>query len=171
MNDYIEFELNNRKLKIHRENSEDMWIWFCKCGNHMLKNPYWKRKAIWVNKQKYKTCSIGNRLNSEKKYMLHRVVYYAHNQDWDINTEPRKNPIDHIDENKQNNDICNLRVGTMSLNQQNQKKVKGYRWDKKRQRYCVYISVNGKKYHLGRYKKEEDAIEARRKGKEKYHEW
>ena len=171
MDDYIYFELNNRKLKINKNDNEDIWIWFYKCGNRMLKNPYWKKIEIWCGTPKYSSCTIGNNLKNNKKYKLHRVVYYAHNQDWDIDNEPRKNLIDHIDGNPQNNHISNLRVGTNSLNLQNQKKVKGYSWNEKKQRYIAYINVNGVHYSLGSYKKEEDAAEARRKGKEKYHEW
>ena len=166
MNDYIHFELNGKKVKIHRENSEDIWIWFYKSGNHMLKNPYWKRITLWMEPSNYFRCSIG-----KKPYRLHRIVYYAHNQDWDIHNKPRKNPIDHIDVNKQNNNISNLRVGTVSLNAQNQKKIKGYYWYEKNQSYRASITVNGIYHSLGSYKKEADAIEARRKGKEKYHEW
>jgi len=166
MDDYIYFELNNRKLKINRNDIEDIWIYFEYQGKKLIKNPHWNKMGIWVESNNYSRCRIGN-----KRYKLHRVVFYAYNQNWDIDNEPRKNPIDHIDENKQNNDISNLRVGTMSLNQQNQKKVKGYYWDKKQQKYYVYININRKRHHLGYYKKEEDAAEARRKGKEKYHEW
>jgi len=166
MNDYIDIELNNNKVKINRNDSEDIWILFCTSGKYMLKNPYWRKKSICIERDNYARCRIGN-----KRYMLHRIVYYAHNQDWNIHIKPRENPIDHIDNNKQNNHISNLRLATTGLNKQNQKNAKGYYWNKKRQLYCAYISVNGKKYYLGGYEKEADAIEARRKGKEKYHEW
>tara|TARA_R110001632_G_C11067976_1_gene386901 strand:+ start:33 stop:533 length:501 start_codon:yes stop_codon:yes gene_type:complete len=166
MDDYIYFQLNDRKLKINRNDSNDIWIYFEYYGKNLSKNPRWRQVGIWVDTKNYYRCCIG-----KKKYKHHRIVYYAHNQDWDLDFEPIENPIDHIDENKQNNDIINLRVGTMSLNQQNQKNVKGYSWDKSNQTYRAYIAVNGIHYSLGSYKKEEDAAEARKKGKEKYHEW
>ena len=166
MDDYIYFELNNRKLKINKNDSEDIWIYFEYHGKKLIKNPHWNKMGIWVESNNYSRCRIGN-----KRYMIHRVVFYAYNQDWDIYNEPKENPIDHIDHNTQNNDISNLRVGTISLNAQNQKQVKGYYWNEKRQSYYATITVNGVHYFLGSYKKEEDAAEARKKGKEKYHEW
>ena len=166
MDEYIHFQLNDRKLKMNRNDSNDLWIYFEYMGKKLIKNPRWRQVGICVGSDNYYRCRIGKKI-----YKHHRVVYYTWNQDWDFHFEPRKNQIDHIDENKQNNDISNLRLGTRSLNAQNQKNVKGYSWDKNKQRYYAHITVNGKQHSLGYYKKEEDAAEARRKGKEKYHEW
>ena len=166
MNDYIHFELNNRKVKINRNDNEDISIYREYISKRSIKSPYWRKIGIWIESNNYCRCRIGN-----KRYMLHRVVYYAHNQNWSIDIKPKENPIDHIDHNTQNNDISNLRWGTVSLNAQNQKKVKGYYWNEKKQTYRATITVNGIHYSLGSYKKEEDAIEARRKGKEIHHEW
>ena len=166
MDDYIYFQLNDRKLKINRNDSEDLWIYFEYHGKRLIKNPHWRQVGIWVESNNYCRCRIGN-----KRYLVHRVVYYAHNQDWNIDFKPKENPVDHINWNTQNNDISNLRVGTRSLNQQNQKHVVGYYWNEKKQRYRATITVNGIHYSLGSYKTKEDAIEARKKGKEKYHEW
>ena len=166
MDDYIHFEINDRKLKMNKNDSEDIWIWFEFVGKRLIKNPHWNKVGIWVGSNNYCNCRIGN-----KRYTVHRVVYYAHNQDWDIHFEPQENPIDHENGNTLNNDISNLRLGTRSLNGQNQKNAKGYHWDKSNQKYRAHITVNGIYHCLGSYKKEEDAAEARRKGKEKYHEW
>ena len=163
MDEYIYFELNDRKLKMNKNDSNDLWIYYEYYGKRLSKNPHWNKVVISVDTNTYYRCNIG-----KKRYEHHRIVYYAHNLDWDIHFKPQENPIDHIDENKQNNNISNLRVGTISLNQQNQKNVKGYCWDKNKQRY---FAVNGKRHHLGNYKTKEEAIEARKKGKEKYHEW
>ena len=166
MEDYIHFQLNDKKLKMNRNDSFDLWIYFEYKGKNLIKNPRWRQMEISVEPNNYCRCNIGN-----KRYNHHRVVYYAHNQDWDIHFEPMKNQIDHENGNRQNNDISNLRLGTRSLNQQNKKNVKGYSWDKNKQSYYAYIAVNGKRHYLGYYKTKEEAIEARKKGKEKYHEW
>ena len=166
MDDYIYFQLNDRKLKMNRNDSFDIWIYYEYYGKKIIKNPRWRQVRLWVATDNYYQCCIGRKI-----YRHHRVVYHAHNLDWDINFKPQENQIDHINGNRQNNDISNLRLGTSSLNNQNRKKVKGYSWDERYQSYRVRIKKNGKEYYLGNYKKEEDAAEARKKGKEKYHEW
>ncbi len=162
---YIYFELNNRKLKINRENSEDIYYWFEKCGDKILKKPYWK-KIKFTEKCLYYYCRIN-----KKPYRFHRVVYYAHNQDWDIDNSSSNNLIDHIDENKKNNHISNLRVGNYSLNKQNVSKVKGYGWSKKDKRFQVYICVNYINKYIGQYKTEEEAREAYLTAKKQHHIW
>ena len=163
---YIEFELNNKKLKINKEDSNDIeWWYWTNGGGKKLKNPYWRKLKlkedkgyfrIWVNKN---------------YFQHHRVVYYAHNKNWDIHHEPLKNVIDHEDHNPRNNHISNLRVGDASLNQQNQQNVKGYSLDKQSKKYRAQIKINGKTIHLGSYKKEEDARNAYLDAKPIYHKW
>jgi hypothetical protein len=163
---YIYFELNNHRLKINRENSEDIWVWYCESGGRPIKNPYWKKK--YISKKGNGYCQLGiccrNRL-------LHRIVYYAHNQDWDIDYEPCDNPIDHIDRDRGNNHISNLRLGTPSLNQQNRSNTKGYYWNKQKQKYKAYININDKVIHLGYFKTEEEARQAYLDAKKLYHKW
>jgi hypothetical protein len=163
---YIYFELNNRKLKINRENSEDIWIYNDRNGKRFYKNPYWRE--VILTKSDYIRCRIGDR-----RYLLHRIVYYAHNQDWNIDYEPRNNMIDHIDQNKKNNHISNLRVGTQSLNQQNRsaKYVKGYSWDINNKTYNSRIKINTKLIHLGCFDTEEEARQAYLDAKKIHHKW
>lgn len=44
--------------------------------------------------------------------------------------------------------------------------VKGVWFDKSRNKYCAEIFLKGKKYHLGRYEKLEDAAKARKRAEE-----
>ena len=53
-----------------------------------------------------------------KAYKYHRVVYKCYNPEWDINDSSRDNSIDHIDRNRLNNNINNLRVVNNSQNHQ-----------------------------------------------------
>jgi len=163
---YIYFELNNRKLKINRENSEDIWIYNDRNGKRFYKNPYWRE--VILTKSDYIRCRIG-----DKRYSLQRVVYYAHNQEWNIDYEPRNNMIDHIDQNKKNNHISNLRVGTNSLNQQNRssKYVKGYSYVEKDKKYMSRIRINTKLIHLGCFDTEEEARQAYLDAKKIHHKW
>tara|TARA_R110001606_G_scaffold269958_1_gene418471 strand:- start:23 stop:511 length:489 start_codon:yes stop_codon:yes gene_type:complete len=146
--DYIYFELNNRKLKINRENSQDIWIW----KEFKTKNSYWRRPALVVDKDGYFYLHIGN-----KKMRLHRVVFYAHNQDWDINDSSRLNLIDHEDQNRQNNYPNNLRIATHQQNAWNMKNIKGYSWNKNRKKWRAHIKVNSKQKYLGLFATEEEA--------------
>lgn len=72
--------------------------------------------------------------------------------------------IDHINGNKLDNRRCNLRHVTHRQNAQNKKsrrnsssKYKGVTWLKKEEVWISHIVINGKDYHLGRYKSERDA--------------
>tara|TARA_R110001606_G_scaffold15534_1_gene63682 strand:+ start:168 stop:674 length:507 start_codon:yes stop_codon:yes gene_type:complete len=156
--DYIYFELNDRKLKINRENSEDIWIW------KEFKNPYWKRIPLNINKDGYFRLCIGN-----KKLLHHRVVFYAYNQDWEISDSSQLNFIDHKDENKKNNNPDNLRIATHQQNTWNTKKTKGYSWYKKDKKWRAQIYVNSKQIYLGQFDTEEEAHLAYLTAKPKYH--
>ena len=160
MTEYIYFELNDRKLKINKENSEDIWIW------KENKKPYWYRPSLSIDKKGYFTLRIG-----AKFLKHHRVVFYAHNQDWDIYFEPLKNMIDHKDQNKQNNNSDNLRVATPQQNNWNRdtNNIQGYCWDKRDKKWRALITVNKKIKHLGLFATEEMAHLAYLIAKEKYH--
>tara|TARA_R110002072_G_C7646414_1_gene508300 strand:- start:29 stop:523 length:495 start_codon:yes stop_codon:yes gene_type:complete len=101
-----------------------------------------------------------------KKYRVHRLIYKAFNQDWDINNS--KIIIDHIDRVRNNNHIVNLRQVTYRENMFNLSNVRGY---KKRSngRYQVEIRVDGKKKHICMCDTEEEAQQMYLKAKQVYH--
>ena len=76
--------------------------------------------------------------------------------------------LDHINRNKNDNRISNLRIVTKSQNQQN-RDDKGYCWVKSRNKWYARIMVNGKRKHLGYYEKEKDAQQAYINAKQIYH--
>jgi hypothetical protein len=76
--------------------------------------------------------------------------------------------VDHIDRDKKNNNLCNLRVVTHQHNQWNTN-AKGYTWNKKDGMYHAKICVNKKDTHLGSYATEELARAAYLRAKEIYH--
>lgn len=83
--------------------------------------------------------------------------------------------IDHIDHNRANNILTNLREVTRTQNQQNRiipsnnkSGIVGVRWDEKLNKWEVCIGVNGKIKKLGRFKTKQKAINIRRKAELKY---
>jgi hypothetical protein len=64
--------------------------------------------------------------------------------------------VDHIDRNKLNNNLENLRWVTKSQNCRNID-CKGYYWHKRDQKYRAQYSLNKKIHHVGNYKTEEEA--------------
>jgi hypothetical protein len=75
--------------------------------------------------------------------------------------------VDHIDGTRNNNKIENLREATFNENARNCKKhshntsgYKGVSWDKNRNKWMAYITINNKFKSLGRFKTKEDAYEA-----------
>ena len=60
---------------------------------------------------------------------------------------------------------------TNTLNPEDVYKRQGYKgvwWDAHRQMWVAYISVHGKRIHLGRYHRLEDAVKARQRGEDEY---
>ena len=78
--------------------------------------------------------------------------------------------IDHINRDGLDNRRTNLRVASKSMNalnsgpqSNNTSGARGVDWDKRRQKWCARIKVNGTQYYLGRFCTKEEAVAARRK--------
>ena len=82
---------------------------------------------------------------------------------------PHDKQIDHIDGNRRNNNLENLRVVTNQENCFNRTKAKGYYWHKNSCKWMAYISLNHKMKHLGYFNTEEDARQAYLDAKKIYH--
>jgi hypothetical protein len=70
---------------------------------------------------------------------------------------PLDKSIDHIDRNRSNNNLSNLRVVTKQQNSFNRSNTKGYSWSKRAGKWIAYIRLDGKLRHLGYHTVEEDA--------------
>ena len=114
-----------------------------------------------THKQGYK--QIGLTKNGKQKHFyVHRLVGIAF-----LENPDNKQMIDHIDENKANNNVKNLRWATCKDNLANQGKrtnnksgFKGVCFDKPLNKYKAYIRINGKIKHLGYFETAEEASKA-----------
>jgi len=102
---------------------------------------------------------------NNKKYnkSVHRLVIETF-----LDNVDNKLCCDHIDNNKENNNINNLRWATSKENNQNSKisknntsSVKGVCFDKKSNKWRAQIRIDGIKIYLGLYSNLEDAKLAR----------
>ena len=98
-----------------------------------------------------------------KQFRVHRLVAFAF-----IPNPDNKEYVDHIDGNKINNHILNLRWASCQENNRNQKMakhntsgVKGVSWNKEKQKWRVFISINDQYKHLGYFVNIDDAIKKR----------
>ena len=135
----------------------------------------------WIKKSK-KSTSIGSIAGTKhnqgywmiciarKRYLAHRLAWL-----YEFGVMPDKF-IDHINRDKLDNRISNLRIVTRSENQQNHKKFKtntsgasGVYWSKKTKRWNARIWVKGKAISLGYFRALEEAKAARGKAEKEYY--
>jgi len=100
-----------------------------------------------------------------KDFRVHRLVCNAF-----LENPDNKPLVDHIDCNKQNNNINNLRWATASENEINKNKpqrntssVKGVHFNKQKNKWRALIRIDGILIHLGYYNTIEEAKQARLK--------
>ena len=106
---------------------------------------------------------------SNKRYLAHRVIFLMHN-------EYLPEMIDHIDGDRTNNRIENLRAATRAQNGHNfglsAHNKSGHRnvyWSNKDNRWRVHLRCNGKRISCGSFVELDDAIAAANSAREKYH--
>jgi hypothetical protein len=153
----MELEFFGNKLKL--ENNEIYRYKKHKNGN------YWFKITFTLKNNGYLYCELKNN-KVRRGFSFHRLIYLFYNLDFDIfNLEL---DIDHIDRNKLNNNIDNLRVGPHQKNTWNTD-AKGCSFHKKSGKWKAYIVVSGKQIHLGYYDTEEEAHAKYLQAKEIHH--
>ena len=110
----------------------------------------------------YKLDLYSNGKRSTKQIHILEAETFLEKQDG-------KKCVDHIDNNRLNNNIANLRFATNTENNQNASirkdntsGHKGISFDKKKNKWHAYIQIDGNKKHLGYFDKIEEAINARK---------
>ena len=106
---------------------------------------------------------------NKKRYLAHRIIFlmrYGYLPDM----------IDHIDGDRTNNRIENLRAATRAQNAHNfglsAHNKSGHRnvhWSNKDNRWRVHLRYNGKRISIGSFVELNDAVEAARQARQKYH--
>ena len=131
---------------------------------------YWKKSGKGIKKSKL---SVGaGYINKHDGYVsisVNGTEYKAHRLIWKMFYGYDPKEVDHINGNRSDNRIENLREVTRSQNSMNQhgvrknsSGVRGVGWDKFTSKWRVRITKEGKVERLGRYKNLEDAIQVRK---------
>lgn len=105
-------------------------------------------------------------------YRSHQLAWIYENGQIDEGKE-----IDHMNGDKSDNRIVNLRMVTRRTNMENRVKASaknstgnlGVSWDKVNNKWVAQIGVSGKNIKLGRYLNPEDAHQSYLSAKRKYH--
>ena len=130
-------------------------------------NLYWKNvpsKNFNLNNTKVGKASTQSKYIQvsikRKKYYLHRIIFMMHHG-------YMPDFIDHIDGNRRNNKIENLRQATLSQNQYNKKinknntsGIKGVYWNKHKQKWLARCYHDNKCHYVGSYNNLNDAENA-----------
>jgi len=149
----IEFKLKDRRLRL----IDDVFY------SRSIHNDIETKKETWCkitfgDSYGYLRCEL--RLNKVRHTLYqHRLVWYAHHQDWDIWDTSRDNSIDHKNKDKKDNRLCNLHVVIHSENLQNMD-CKGCSFDKRSNKWRARIQLNGKSKTIGYYDTYEEGHEA-----------
>lgn len=116
------------------------------------------KECGWINWAGYRMVSF-----ERKQYKAHRIIFALH-----YGFFPEL--IDHVDKDKLNNKIENLRVSSKSENALNSTRSEGggVSWSKYHQKWRAYIKRNYRQIFLGYYSIKEEALKAVQKGKEQH---
>jgi hypothetical protein len=130
--------------------------WVCGCSN---------APVFSLHGEGYLTVSVGS-----KSHLMHRLIWIYHHGDIPNNKE-----LDHIDGNRANNRLENLRLVDRSRNNKNARRrvdnTSGYPgvfFVKSRKRWVVLIYINKQRKQMGSFKELTDAINARKMAQAAY---
>ncbi len=135
--------------------------------SHCKKNPRVLKQ--FLVKDGYFIVSLYSEVDGKKKkktHRIHRLLAQCFLPTWNPSLQ-----VDHIDRDKLNNSLSNLRMVNAKTNQEN-KDSKGYRFLKNRNRkkpWQARIRIDGKQKSLGYFATEQEAHAAYVAAKRKHH--
>lgn len=123
-------------------------------------------EAGWAAGHGYRAVTVD-----QQDLKIHQLVWLFATSVWPTYD------IDHINGDRADNRLCNLRAVTRAQNLQNHhglrpdntSGVKGVYLDKRRQKWCAQLSANRKHHFLGQFDTIEEAAEAYRKARLLHH--
>lgn len=133
------------------------------CGYAMWVKDHAGKRAGCINGHGYLHIGIKG-----KRYKAHRLIWMMVHNEW-------PDQIDHINGNKLDNRLCNLRnvdaannLRNTAIRKDNKSGVVGVNFHKTSGKWVSYIRVNGKHKHLGTFEDKSQAIEERKKAEKLY---
>jgi hypothetical protein len=126
-------------------------------------------RRINVNGSRPKGSPVGNMAGrgyltvmlDGRAYYLHRLAWFYTKKEWP------KHQIDHINQDKIDNRICNLREATPAQNMQNigayasnTSGVPGVWWNKQKNKWAGGVRIGGKRHNIGLFSSKEAAFAA-----------
>ncbi|MCT4654251.1 MAG: HNH endonuclease [Cohaesibacter sp.] len=131
-------------------------------GRNLFNSRFLGKEAGWIDHDGYKTICISIR-GKEHSIKAHRLVWAWHHGEWPSGI------LDHIDHNKLNNRIGNLRIVSNLESAKNHPRrkdnttgVTGVYRIAKRDKWRVLINHDGNLTHVGYYSTLSEAIAARK---------
>lgn len=117
----------------------------------------------WINESGYLITTAGG-----KKTRVHRIIWEMH-----FGEIPHGYEIDHINRNRSDNRIANLRLATrheqnLNLSKRESTDVTGVVFNKKDNRWQAQIGFKGKQIYLGQFKNKDKAISVRKEAENQY---
>lgn len=154
----VSIDLLASLIRYEPETGKLFWVWrdvscFEPKGSHSAAH----RCAIWNAKYAGREALTANNGNTYKEGRIFNEKYYAHRVAWALHTQSWPDGhIDHINGNRADNRIDNLRDVTRSQNlhnrpaQTNNKSgFKGVSWSRRRGMWAAQICVHRKNHVLG----------------------
>jgi hypothetical protein len=126
--------------------------------------------AIWNGRYAHKKALTSIDSNGYQHGSLFGIKVRAHTVIWALHSgEWPSDLVDHINQDRLDNRICNLRIANKSINSMNSKirsdNTSGYRgvtWHSNVKKWMAQVTKNGKHHYLGVFANLEDAVSARR---------